>query len=66
MRKGKGNRIFYRPDKILAWLAGEIGKIEEPWEICEAWLRARELEVYGPSKESIEWFCEQLDHVIPA
>lgn len=57
-RKGQGNRTYYRPDKLLAWLVdGQL----EPWQVCEVWLRERGIEIVGSTREGVEWMIEQLE-----
>lgn len=58
-KKGKGNRTFYRPDKVLSWIGD--GQ-QEPWEFCRLWLQNRGLEVVGGlDRGSTAWMIEGLD-----
>ncbi|MEX0409327.1 hypothetical protein ABGN05_27165 [Aquibium sp. LZ166] len=36
MKKGRGNRIYYRPDRIAEWLSG--GRISD-WQLAACWLQ---------------------------
>ena len=60
-QKGKGNRLFYRLDDVMAWLSRELGSSKEPWEFDRDWLDVREMRVHSPSKEAIEWFIGEID-----
>lgn len=62
LEKGKGNKIFYRPDRTMAWLSN--GQ-REPWEYCRDWLVAHRLDVVGGlNQESTEWMVGQVDELI--
>lgn len=57
--EGKGNKIFYRPDKVMSWLSRGA---KEPWEFCRDWLLARNLDVHGGlTKEATEWMISGVD-----
>lgn len=61
LKKGRGNKVFYRRDAVLAWLCEDA---VEPWEFCRDWLAEREITVLGvPTQESTEWL---IDVVNPA
>lgn len=57
-KKGRGNRIFYRPDKVIAWLS--CGQTED-WLVCEAWLRERDIEVTPAGRDAVYWMAASLD-----
>ena len=60
--RGKGNRTFYRPDKVLSWLSGGS---KEPWEFCRDWLVKHGLEIEGEmDREATEWMIENVDGVL--
>ncbi|GAA4521652.1 hypothetical protein GCM10023174_00810 [Chelativorans composti] len=59
--KGNGNRTYYRPDKILAWLSDHR---RDPWEFSRDWLAERGVEMEPASQASIEWLIEQTDSLL--
>lgn len=60
--KGKGNRTFYRPDKVLSWLSGGA---REPWEFCRDWLMKHGLEVEGKmDRAATEWMVKNVDDIL--
>jgi len=60
--KGKGNRTFYRPDKVLSWLEGTD---KEPWEYSRDWLLKRGLDVAGGlDRESTAWMIDGIDDLL--
>ncbi|MYZ48347.1 terminase small subunit [Propylenella binzhouense] len=48
MRRGKGNRIFYKPEKVMAWLSGK-----EPWQHSYAWLRLHLMDFTPVTEETV-------------
>jgi len=59
---GTGNKIYYRPDEVLAWLSG--GTVE-PWEFVRDWLAERDLQVTPATQESTEWLAASTDAMFP-
>jgi hypothetical protein len=62
MKKGRGNRIYYRPDRIAEWLSG--GRCAD-WQFSSLWLQRRGMIPTGEVSEDlvrtrIEWM-EGLD-----
>ena len=47
VQPGLGNRIWYRPDMVMAWLSGRPW-----WEFSAEWLAARGLGVDEPASEA--------------
>lgn len=60
-RKGGGNRVYYRPDRVLSWLTGYD---RAPWEFSRDWLAARGLTVDPSSEASTNWLIEQCDGLL--
>lgn len=60
-RRGTGNRTFYRPDVVMAWLAGAG---TEPWEFSRDWLAKRGLSIEEPTRESTEFLIGIADPLI--
>lgn len=61
MRRGRGNKIYYRPDKVLSWLLED----RESWEFSRDWLLNRNLDVLGGlDRESTAWMIEGLDDML--
>lgn len=61
IRRGRGNKMFYRPDKVLSWLVDD----REPWEFSRDWLLNRKLDVVGGlDRESTAWMIEGLDDML--
>jgi hypothetical protein len=59
--RGKGNRTFYRPDVVMAWLASTG---QEPWEFSRDWLARRGLSVEEPTRESTEFLIGIADPLV--
>ena len=59
---GTGNKIYYRPDEVLAWLSG--GTVE-PWEFVRDWLAERDLQGTPATQESTKWLAESTDAMFP-
>jgi hypothetical protein len=49
MEKGLGNRIYYRPDRVMAWLSGT----RHYWEYSADWLAAHGVGVDDPDEDTI-------------
>lgn len=61
-KKGKGNKVYYRPDIVLAWLEEE----KEPWEFSRDWLLNRKLDVVGGlDRDATLWMIEGMDELLP-
>lgn len=58
MQKGLGNRIYYRPDKIMAWLTGEPW-----WQFTAKWLGEQGLGVNEVSEATVLDRIEVLDRL---
>lgn len=60
--RGKGNRTFYRPDKVLSWLCeGE----KQPWEFSRDWLKKHSLQIDGEmDKAATQWLMRNVDDVL--
>jgi hypothetical protein len=56
--RGKGNRIFYRPDEVASWL---LHRKVAPWEICRDWLKERGLMVDEATVESTDFLIRAAD-----
>jgi hypothetical protein len=58
--QGRGNKVFYRPDKIIEWLSDGT---MPAWKVSEQWLADRGFEIsISPSTEaSVQWFVQALE-----
>lgn len=59
--KGQGNKMFYRPVDVVAWLSALNGEPLEAWQLCRDWLAERGVRVDGGGRESTEWLIQQVD-----
>lgn len=57
-KRGTGNRLFYRPDKVLAWLSADE---QDFWEFDRDWLAIRDLTVHNPCEVNIIAFAAEID-----
>lgn len=60
MRRGYGNRIYYRPDKIAEWLSG--GKCSD-WQFSALWLGQMGMPLDVISEEAVQIRIAQLEAV---
>lgn len=60
MRRGQGNRIYYRPDKIAEWLSG--GKCSD-WQFSALWLRRMGMALDVVSEDAVHERIAQLERV---
>lgn len=60
MRRGWGNRIYYRPDKIAEWLSG--GKFSD-WQFSALWLQQMGMPIDGVSEDAVLERIAQLERV---
>jgi len=60
MRRGYGNRIYYRPNKIAEWLSD--GKCSD-WQFSALWLRQMGMPLDVISEESVRDRIAQLEGV---
>ncbi|MER9403399.1 hypothetical protein NKI36_04970 [Mesorhizobium caraganae] len=60
MRRGQGNRIYYRPDKIAEWLSG--GKCSD-WQFSALWLRQMGMPLDVISEDAVQIRIAQLEAV---
>lgn len=63
-RRGAGNKVFYRPDKVMTWLKAQVGATSEPWEHSFAWLVKHGLADKEVSQKRMEFLISQVDLVI--
>ena len=57
--RGQGNRTFYRPDVVMAWLLRLMKGDAEPWEISHDWITEHlKMTCHTPSAEAVEKFIE--------
>jgi hypothetical protein len=49
MEKGLGNRIYYRPDRIMTWLSGA----HQWWKYSADWLTEHGVGVDDPSEAKV-------------
>lgn len=45
LRRGTGNRIFYKRSDVLAWLSSQLGKPRPVWHFFAEWLNQNGLEI---------------------
>lgn len=60
MRRGQGNRIYYRPDKIAEWLSG--GKCCD-WQFSALWLQQMGMPLDVISEDDVRDRIAQLERV---
>ncbi|TIW23205.1 MAG: hypothetical protein E5V65_01835 [Mesorhizobium sp.] len=60
MRRGWGNRIYYRPDKIAEWLSG--GKCSD-WQFSALWLQRMGMPLEVVSEDTVLERIAQLERV---
>src|SRR4051794_40822830 len=60
MQRGKGNRIFYRPDKVLAWLCPDDAPF---WQQSGYWLAHRGLIGEPRDRGSIDAAIKSIDQL---
>lgn len=60
MRRGQGNRIYYRPDKIAEWLSG--GKCSD-WQFSALWLQQMGMPLDVISEAAVRDRIAQLEGV---
>jgi hypothetical protein len=59
MEKGLGNRIYYRPDRVMAWLSGT----HQRWEYSADWLAAHGVGVDEVSEASVQDRIDLLERL---
>jgi hypothetical protein len=59
MEKGLGNKIFYRPDRVMAWLSGT----RLWWEYSADWLAAHGVGVDDLSEASVQDRIDLLERL---
>ncbi len=60
--RGQGNRTMYRPDMVMAWLHGLLGKQVEPWELVIQWFFDQDiLDIKTHTREHVEGVIEFYD-----
>jgi hypothetical protein len=59
MEKGLGNRIYYRPDRVMAWLSGT----RHPWQYSGDWLAAHGVGVDDPSEAAVQERIQMLERL---
>lgn len=55
---GRGNKVFYRPDILVAW-ASE-GRVAA-WEFCRDWLADRDITIEPSSEAAVQWLVLSVD-----
>lgn len=60
MRRGQGNRIYYRPDKIAEWLSG--GQCSD-WQFSALWLQQMGMALDEVSENAVGDRIAQLEGV---
>lgn len=60
-KRGQGNRIYYRPDKVMAWLSALCGTPHEDWQFCHEWLIAQGLSNMEARPEVVWCFTQFAD-----
>lgn len=60
-KRGQGNRVYYRPDKIMSWLSEMTGNPAEPWEFCRQWLEWKGLRNMDHDQRKVEQVIELMD-----
>ncbi|MGQ7794700.1 hypothetical protein ACUN0C_20105 [Faunimonas sp. B44] len=56
MRRGNGNRTFYKPEKVMAWLSGR-----EPWQHSYEWLRLHVMDFTPVTEETVRACIQVLE-----
>lgn len=59
MEKGLGNRIYYRPDRVMSWLSGT----HHPWQYSADWLAAHGVGVDDPSEDTVQDRIQVLERL---
>jgi hypothetical protein len=59
MEKGLGNRIYYRPDRVMAWLSGT----RHYWEYSADWLAAHGVGVDEVDEASVQDRIDLLERL---
>lgn len=61
VRRGKGNKVFYNPTKIVTWLANLSGEHLESWKVSRDWLKKNGLELCDPNEKSFSELTSMID-----
>ena len=60
--RGQGNRTFYRPDVVIAWLFRLMEESVEPWKISHDWITEHfDVSCDVPNATAVERFIEFCD-----
>lgn len=65
LSRGRGNRVFYRPDKVLAWLATAANTPAPAWRFNYDYLAQKGLEVANPGPEITAEMIAAADRLLP-
>ena len=66
LRRGQGNRIYYRPDKVMAWLSEIAGCPHAPWEFAHAYLVENGLDNLPREQSLVERVTRSIDRQTPS
>lgn len=66
LRRGQGNRIYYRPDKVMAWLSEIAGSPQAPWEFAHAYLVGRGMDNLPKKQGVVEQVTRSIDRQTPS